>query len=66
MTAMLRLGLGTQPVISNHRPGASARDTITVKATRAGRALVLGGAESSSPDPNPFNTIALATITISR
>jgi hypothetical protein len=27
---------------------------------------VLGGAVSSSPDPNPFNNIALAVITISR
>ncbi len=46
--------------------GASVQDTITVKATRTGKAQVLGGAVSSSPDPSPFNNIALAVITISR
>jgi uncharacterized repeat protein (TIGR01451 family) len=46
--------------------GASVQDTVTVKATRAGLALVLGGAVSSSPDPRPLNNIALTAITLSR
>ncbi|HXL90252.1 MAG TPA: putative Ig domain-containing protein [Streptosporangiaceae bacterium] len=46
--------------------GASVQDTVTVTATRSGLALVLGGAVSSSPDPNPFNNIALTAITLSR
>jgi uncharacterized repeat protein (TIGR01451 family) len=46
--------------------GASASYTITVQATRPGKALVLGAAVSASPDPDPFNNIALALITISK
>jgi uncharacterized repeat protein (TIGR01451 family) len=46
--------------------GASVQDAVTVTATRSGLALVLGGAVSSSPDPNPFNNIALTAITLSR
>jgi uncharacterized repeat protein (TIGR01451 family) len=46
--------------------GASVQDTITLQAVGAGRALVLGGAVSASPDPNPFNNLGLATIAISK
>jgi len=46
--------------------GASAQYTITVKATRAGKALVGAVAVSASPDPSPLNNIALQIITISK
>jgi hypothetical protein len=35
--------------------GASVQDTITVKATSAGVALVLAVALSANPDPRPYN-----------
>jgi hypothetical protein len=46
--------------------GASSQFTITVKATRAGSARVVGIAVSQNPDPRPRNNIAAQTITITR
>jgi hypothetical protein len=46
--------------------GATASYTVTVKAAAAGKALVLGAVVSASPDPDPLNNIALATVTITR
>jgi uncharacterized repeat protein (TIGR01451 family) len=45
--------------------GTTVSYTITVRATKTGKALVLAAAVSSSPDPVPYNNVALATITIS-
>jgi len=39
---------------------------VTVKAAAAGKALVLGAVVSASPDPDPLNNIALATVTITK
>jgi len=46
--------------------GATATYTVTVKAAAAGRAPVLGAVVSASPDPDPLNNIALATVTITK
>ncbi len=47
-------------------PGASARLAITITATRPGRALLRGLAESPTPDPRPRNNFTVQTITITR
>jgi Domain of unknown function DUF11 len=44
--------------------GASAKFAITVKATAAGKALVLAAAASQNPDPHPLNNISIQQITI--
>jgi hypothetical protein len=44
--------------------GTAAHYTITVKATRAGQTLVLAVATSRSPDPDPFNNVTAAVISI--
>ena len=46
--------------------GASPEFTITIKATRTGRARVVAIAVSQSPDPRPRNNIAVQTISITR
>ena len=46
--------------------GASAKFTITVKASRTGTATVLAAAVSANPDPHPLNNISLQQITITR
>ena len=46
--------------------GATATFAVTVKATRPGRARVLGIAESQTPHPSPRNNFAVQTITITR
>jgi uncharacterized repeat protein (TIGR01451 family) len=46
--------------------GASAKFTLTVKASRAGTATVLAAAASQSPDPNPLNNISVQQISIKR
>jgi hypothetical protein len=47
-------------------PGASARLAITITATRPGRALLRGLAESPTPDHRPRNNFTVQTITITR
>jgi uncharacterized repeat protein (TIGR01451 family) len=44
--------------------GASAKYTLTVKASRSGTAVVGAVAASQSPDPKPLNNIAAQQITI--
>ena len=46
--------------------GTSAKLAITVKASAAGKALVLAAAASQNPDPHPLNNISLQQITITR
>jgi uncharacterized repeat protein (TIGR01451 family) len=46
--------------------GASARFTVTVRASRAGTAAVLAAAASQSPDAKPLNNIAAAQIAVKR
>ena len=46
--------------------GASAQFAITVKASAAGKVLVLAAAASQNPDPNPLNNITVQQITITR
>jgi hypothetical protein len=46
--------------------GASAKFAITVKATGAGKALVLAAAASQNLDPRPLNNISLQQVTITR
>jgi uncharacterized repeat protein (TIGR01451 family) len=46
--------------------GASATFAITVKASAAGKVLVLAAAASQNPDPNPYNNISLQQITIKK
>jgi hypothetical protein len=53
----------TRPALA---AGASSTFTVTVKATRAGKAVPAGLAVSRSPDPDLFNNFALATIVIRR
>ena len=44
--------------------GASAKFSITVKASAAGKVLVLAAAASQNPDPHPLNNISIQQITI--
>jgi hypothetical protein len=44
--------------------GASAKFTVTVRASRTGTATLLGAAASPSPDPKPLNNITVAQITV--
>jgi uncharacterized repeat protein (TIGR01451 family) len=44
--------------------GASAKFSITVKASAAGKVLVLAAAASHNPDPHPLNNISIQQITI--
>jgi large repetitive protein len=44
--------------------GASAKFSITVKASVAGKVLVLAAAASQNPDPKPLNNISISQITI--
>jgi len=46
--------------------GASAKFTITVKASAAGKVLVLAAAASQNPDPKPLNNISTQEIKITR
>jgi hypothetical protein len=39
---------------------------VTIKAVRAGQAVVVGAAGSRNPDPQPRNNVAIATITVKR
>ena len=44
--------------------GASAKFAVTVKASAAGKVVVLAAAASQNPDPHPLNNIAIQTISI--
>jgi uncharacterized repeat protein (TIGR01451 family) len=44
--------------------GASAEFAITLKASAAGKIVVLAAAASQNPDPKPLNNIAISQITI--
>jgi hypothetical protein len=46
--------------------GASTSFTITVKASKAGTALVLAVAASQNPDPKPLNNIAISLIAVTK
>jgi hypothetical protein len=46
--------------------GATVSYPVSVKAGKAGKALVLGAAGSRNPDPHPLNNIAIVTITVKR
>ena len=46
--------------------GASAKFAITVKASTAGKVVVLAAAASQNPDPHPLNNISAQQITITR
>lgn len=46
--------------------GASSSFSITVKASKAGTALVLAVAASQNPDPKPLNNIAIGRIAITQ
>jgi Putative Ig domain/Domain of unknown function DUF11 len=46
--------------------GASMPETVTVRATGPGPALILAAADAANPDPAPLNNISLAAITIAR
>ena len=46
--------------------GASAKFAITVRASAAGKVLVLAAAGSQNPDPHPLNNISVQQITITR
>jgi uncharacterized repeat protein (TIGR01451 family) len=46
--------------------GASAKFAITVKASTAGKVVVLAAAASQNPDPHPLNNISVQQITITR
>ena len=46
--------------------GASAKFSVTVRATAAGKVQVLAAASSQNPDPNPRNNISIQQVTIKR
>jgi hypothetical protein len=46
--------------------GASQVFTVRMRATAAGKVTLLAAAASQSPDPDPFNNIAVQVITITR
>ena len=46
--------------------GASAKFSITVKASRTGTATVLAVAASQSPDPHPLNNISIQQVSIKK
>jgi uncharacterized repeat protein (TIGR01451 family) len=46
--------------------GGNATFTTTIKASAAGKALVLAAAASRNPDPSPLNNIGIQKISISR
>ena len=46
--------------------GATAKLTITVRARAPGKATILAEVTSPTPDPDPYNNIATARVTITR